>query len=171
MPMSVRKKYAVSETREQLSFFPDRPLVKKYLWLLSCTVAAIIGVCIFYTQLNEGIRILACIFLTYFLITSIYTLVHRCSICIIFDKQQKTVLRKTRFFKPGKLMHFNEAVIIIKRDTGTVHYALGAKKTELVKNYRISEDFNTFSTESKAHQLYKAEILNAVGNLIGKENP
>ncbi|WP_294277913.1 hypothetical protein [uncultured Chryseobacterium sp.] len=169
--MSVRNKYAVSETREQLSFFPDRPLVKKYFWLLSYTVLAIIGVCIFYTQLSEGIRVLAWIFLTYFFLMSMYILVYRCNICIIFDKQQKIILRKTRFFRPRKLMHFNEAVIIVKSNTGSIHYALGAKKTELAKNYRISEDFSTLSTESKAHQLYKAEILNAVVNLIGQQNP
>ncbi len=171
MPMSVRKKYAISETREQLSFYPDLPLVKKYLWLLSCTVSAIIGVCIFYRQLNEKMSILALIFLTYFLIRSIYILVYRCSICIIFDKQQKIILRESRFYKPRKLMDFNEAVIVVKSNAGSVHYALGAKKTALVKNYRITDDFSMFSIESNAQQLYRAEILNAVGHLIGKHNP
>jgi hypothetical protein len=66
-------------------------------------------------------------------------------------------------------MSFDEVIIFISRTNRYWYYSLGARKSHLIKSYRISEDF-TDRTEKSGKQIqYENTILKNVYELLDNQ--
>ncbi|REC46846.1 hypothetical protein DRF67_13045 [Chryseobacterium pennipullorum] len=100
-------------------------------------------------------------------------LIFRVPVKYIFDKSEKCIYRKLFFSK--KIMNFDEMVYFINDEMGGYYYAIGQKKNQFVKNYKISNYFSGSKASGRREAEYIEKILcpvlEAVGIPVNSEQP
>lgn len=161
--MDIRDKYRVKESSGSFSLQPHRQELKSLYWFFVVTVA--IGVVLpgVYGEVDEGWIVLGLAIMAYLTIHGLYDYLFRINVRMTFDKASKTVYRQNPPFAQKTLMTFDEVVIFVRTENaGTWHYAVGAKKTQFVRNYAISQDFGPGKLSDILAAEYEEAILTAI---------
>lgn len=165
--MNVREKYRVEEASGTVSLRPHRQELKSLYWFFVVTVAigvALLGV---HRDVDEGWVVLGLGIMIYLTIHGLYDYFFRVNVRMTFDKAANVVYRHNPPFPSKTLMTLDEIVLFVRSEnSGTWHYAIGAKKTQFVRNYAISPDFGPGKLSELLASAYEEEILASIYRLL-----
>lgn len=157
--MPGKNTYEIVDDGKIFSFKPNRYSMKLSVWVLAVILLLAIIFVIFFHHINRGWGILLGVLGPYLILHSLYDIFIRAEINYVFDREARIVFRKIPLSPMKAIMSFEEMVIFTSTAHRYWHYALGAKKNHLVKNYRISEDFKESKEKSFKEIEYEKAIL------------
>ncbi|KAF2338890.1 hypothetical protein [Flavobacterium ginsenosidimutans] len=163
--MNIRERYNIEETLHSFSLNPQKPSLDQSWWFLAGITAGVIALLLFFNDLGEEMRWVIGIFLVYFLIHFLYDIQIASKIRFTFDARNNAVYKTSPLISKKKIMNLDEAIIFVQSEMGSWHYALGAKKSQFVKNYRISEGFSSGRKSDERQDAYENLILVKIGKL------
>jgi len=164
--MNIREKYNIQEGPNTFSLFPNKPSVNLSKWFLAGIVVALVALFCFQNYFSEEMKWALSILLVYFIVHSWYDISIRAKIQYTFDTVSDTIYKKNPLYSKKKIMKLSEAVIFVQSEMGSWHYALGAKKSQFVKNHRISEGFSSGRKSDKRQDEYEKFVLLKIDKLI-----
>ncbi|MCL1666526.1 hypothetical protein M2T82_00465 [Elizabethkingia ursingii] len=133
-------------------------------WLLLGIVAVpVIYLCMDY--MSQDIFLIALIVWGLYMAYFIFDLIFRIPVKYIFYKSEKSISRKNIISR--KIMNFDEMTYFIKDESGGYCYAIGKRKRQFIKNYRISNYFSNSKVSQKKENEYLENILFPVLKLVG----
>ena len=161
-------RYNITDNGKAFSFQPNQYSVGLSVAVLIVFLVLTVLFIVFFDHINQGWRVLFFVFVPYLIVHSLYDILIRSKIRYLFDLESRELYRIMPLFPAKRLMSFDEVVIFISSTNRYWHYSVGAKKSHLVKSYRISEDF-TDGVEKSAKQIdYEKEILDRLYKLLNK---
>ncbi|WP_228435807.1 hypothetical protein [Chryseobacterium pennipullorum] len=172
--MNVTDRYRFQDNGSEISFMPNYSFLRALVWWLLLGVLAFAGITYYYAGEWSGAYykfalIVWGAYMAYFL----SDLIFRVPVKYIFDKSEKCIYRKLFFSK--KIMNFDEMVYFINDEMGGYYYAIGQKKNQFVKNYKISNYFSGSKASGRREAEYIEKILcpvlEAVGIPVNSEQP
>ncbi|MBZ4037593.1 hypothetical protein K6T82_22720 [Flavobacterium sp. 17A] len=116
--------------------------------------------------MEEALKWGICILLVYFLLHNGFDIQVSTKIRYVFDTVNDTISVKSPLYSEKQIMKISEAVIFVQSEMGSWHYALGAKKSQFVKNHRISEFFGSGKKSNRRQDEYEKEVLAKIDKLI-----
>ncbi len=164
--MNIREKYNIKETSSSFSFEPAKPRKKISQWFFYGTVVIAIALPLFARILNQVWYHSLFVLSAYGILHSLYDIYVRAGIRYTFDRQNNSIYRMVPFFSNKKIMKLNEAVIFVSSEMGSWHYSLGAKKSQFIKSYFISENFSSGKKSDEKQAQYENHILAVIYNMI-----
>lgn len=164
--MTIRESYNIEESLNTFSFFPNKSSVRQSRWLLLGILLGLIFLFIFENNLDKIWRWIIYIFMVYFFLHSIYDIQIRSKIQYSFDVHNNAVYKVSPLFSKKKIMKLEEAVVFVNSEMGSWYYALGASRSQFVKNYRISETFSSGRKSDQRQNQYEAFVLSKIDKLI-----
>lgn len=164
--MWAENRYDIKDTGTAFSFKPNRYSITLSILVLIVLLLPGALLIIFFDKISQGWCILYCVLAPYLILNSLYDILIRSEISYIFDKGARVLYRKIPFLPLKKLMSFDEVLIFTGSTNGYWYYALGAKKTHLIKSYRISEDFRNRKEKSEKLIQYEQNILSKLCTLL-----
>lgn len=164
--MNVIDRYKFEENGGEISLMPNYNFLRTLVWWLALGILALVAICYYYSGQWSGgyfkiAMVIWIVYMTYFL----FDLIFRVPVKYIFDKSQKCIYKKLFFSK--KIMDFDEMVYFVNRESGTHYYAIGKKRNQLVKNYRISNYFSGSKASNRREDEYIEKILYPILNVVG----
>ncbi len=166
--MNIRERYSIECTINIFTLHPNKTSVQLSYWFLGGIIAGLAVLMFFENQLDETMYWAICILLIYFVLHSFYDIKIGSKIHYIFDVSTNSVYKKHPLFSRKKIMKLNEAVIFTHSEMGSWYYALGADKSQFVKNYKISEGFSSGRKSGEIQKAYENFILQKIEQLIAK---
>lgn len=166
--MNIQERYNIQETSNILTVYPKRSSLQLSKWTLAGICAGFIGFLFLQNYLDEAMRWAIYILLIYFVLHSLYDIQIGSKIHYIFDVSTNAVYKKNPLFLKKKIMKLDEAVIFVQSEMGIWYYALGADKTQFIKNYKISEGFSSGRKSSERQVAYENIVLKKIDKLIEK---
>ncbi|MCJ8154406.1 hypothetical protein MKJ01_11600 [Chryseobacterium sp. SSA4.19] len=164
--MMTESRYDITDNGKVFRFKPNRYSIRLSVVVLAILIVLALIFVYYYHETNQGLRVLFFILVPYLIVHSMYDIFIRSEICYTFDKDSELIYRKVPFFSSKKLMSFDEAVIFISRTNRYWYYSLGARKSHLVKSYRISEDFTDKADKSEKQIQYENVVLKKIYELL-----
>lgn len=164
--MNIREKYNTQETLTTFTIYPKKPSVQLSWWFL---VGIIVGAFVLFFLddiIDEVLRYAIYILMGYFTLHSLYDIYLGSKIKYTFDSKNNAVIRIGPFSSGKKIMKLDEATIFVNSEMGSWYYALGAKKSQFVKNYRISENFSSGKKSDDRQAAYDDYVLGKIYKLI-----
>lgn len=168
--MNIRERYNIQETLHSFSLNPQKPSLDQSWWFLVGIVTGLIALVLFFNDLGEEMRWVIGIFLVYFLIHFLYDIQIAAKIQFTFDARNNAVYKTSPLLSKKKIMNLDEVIIFVQSEMGSWHYALGAKKSQFIKNYRISEGFRSGRKSDERQDAYENLILVKIGKLQENSN-
>ncbi|MFP3833412.1 hypothetical protein [Chryseobacterium sp. SIMBA_028] len=164
--MNITDRYKFEENGSEISFMPNYNLLRTLVWWLALGVIALMGILYYFMDKMSGanFKIVFGIWIIY-MIYILFDLVFRVPVKYIFDKSQKCIYKKR--FIATKIMDFDEMIYFISDESGGYHYAIGKKRNQFVKNYRISNYFSGSKASIRREEEYIKEILGPVLIAVG----
>ncbi len=163
--MELTDKYQIEESNEKFSFRPFYYYKKGTLWYI-LGILILGGLCFyFYNQMSDALKIIgfgAILIALFYLIKESLIYI---PIQYTFDVAENAVYKSNLFVKNRKILKLDEVVIFQSSEMGSWQYAMGAKKSQFVKNYKISESFSDKKNNKKLIA-YETEILDKLELLI-----
>lgn len=161
-------RYNITDSGKVFSFQPNQYSVGLSVAVLIAFLVLTVLFIVFFDQINQGWRVMFFVFVPYLIVHSLYDILIRSKIRYVFDRESRELCRTMPLFPVKRLMSFDEVVVFISSTNRYWHYSVGAKKSHLLKSYRISEDF-TDGLEKSAKQIdYEKEILDRLYKLLNK---
>lgn len=164
--MSIKDKLKVEIRDGSLSLEPNRGLFSSLVWFVAAIIVAAIVWAVFYKKLGEGGRILCIGVIIYFCIHGLIDYIFRLNVRYEFDRYANAVYRDHPLFGRKQLMQLDEVVIFVKDDGNDWHYAMGIKKRQFLKSYKISPGFGSGVASQKRASEYEKEILAPIKKLF-----
>lgn len=164
--MNIQERYSVEETLNAFSFCPKKPSLQLSRWFLAGIIVCGAGLFLFQKYIDKTGFWVIFILLVYFVLHSLYDLKIGSKIRYTFDKKENAVYKSSLFFSKRKILKLSEAVIFVYSEMGSWYYALGADKSQFVKNYRISENFTSGRKSDIKKEAYEQFILMKIDKLI-----
>lgn len=163
--MNVIDRYKFRENGSEISFMPNYNFLHALVWwlLLGIIAAPVIYLCMDYMSRDNFLIALIAwgLYVAYFL----FDLIFRIPVKYIFYKSEKSIYRKTIFGR--KIMNFDEMTYFVKSEGGGYYYAIGKKRKQFVKNYRVSNYFSNSKPSQKREDEYLENILFPILRLVG----
>lgn len=166
MQMNIREKYNIQETITTFSLCPKKPSVQLSWWFLVGIIAGAFVLFFLDDIMDEVMRYAIYILMGYFTLHSLYDIYFGSKIKYTFDSKNNVVIRIGPFSSGKKIMKLDEATIFMHSEMGSWYYALGAKKSQFVKNYRISENFSSGKKSDARQAAYEDYVLGKINKLI-----
>lgn len=164
--MNIRERYNIEEAQNSFSFYPYKTSVTLSRWFLIGIIAGVIILFLLQDSFDEATRWIIYILLVIFALYSLYDIQIRSKIKYCFDAKNNAVYKINFLLSKKKIMTLDQAVIFVQSEMGSWNYALGAKKSHFVKNYRISEGFGSGRKSLEIQVAYENFILQKIDKLI-----
>lgn len=164
--MNIREKYNIEESLNLFSFQPTKPLQNVSQRMLAGIFAAAIVLPLFKEMLDEALFYALYILLAYSVAHSLYDIMFRAKIRYTFDMRDNSVYRMSPLSAKKKIMKLEEAVVFVSSEMGSWHYSLGAKKSQFIKSYTLSENFGSGKKSDEKQKEYEKQILTKINNMI-----
>ncbi len=168
--MNIQERYNIEETLHSFSLNPQKPSVNQSWWFLAGVTAGLIALLLFFNDLGEEMCCVIGIFLVYFLIHFLYDIQIASKIQFTFDTRNNAVYKTSPLLSKKKIMNLDEAIIFVQSEMGSWYYALGAKKSQFIKNYKISEGFTSGRKSDERQEAYENFILVKIVKLQENSN-
>jgi len=168
--MNIRERYNIEENLNSFSINPQKPSLNQTWWFLAGIAAGLIALILFFNDLGEEMCWVIGVFLVYFFLHFLYDIQIAAKIQFTFDVRNNAVYKASPLISKKKIMNLDEAVIFVQSEMGSWYYALGAKKTQFLKNYRISEGFSSGKKSDERQDAYENLILMKIDKLLEKAN-
>ncbi|GAE66439.1 hypothetical protein SAMN05421692_4422 [Chryseobacterium indologenes] len=163
--MNVIDRYRFEENGSEIRLMPNYSFIRTLVWWLALGVLAFVGICLYYAgQWGDHFIVTLIpwgVYMAYFL----YDLIFRIPVTYIFDKSEKCIYRKLYISK--KIMNFDEMTYFIKDDNGGGYYAIGKRRYQFVKNYKISNYFSDSKASRKREEEYIVHIFHPILRAVG----
>ena len=169
--MNIRKKYNLEETSNYMIFDPLKPLQRLSQWFLAGIFVCAILLPLFRSYLNEVWFYSLSVLASYFTLHSLYDILIRAKIKYTFDLRENSVYRESPLSAKKKILKLQEAVIFVSSETGSWHYSIGARKSQFVKSYIISENFSSGKKSDQKQAEYETHILAKIEKMIDSIQP
>ncbi|UIR56690.1 hypothetical protein LZQ00_02475 [Sphingobacterium sp. SRCM116780] len=169
--MSIKDKLRVEIEPERISLQPNRGLTSSLIWFAITIIITAVIWTIFHKQLGEGGELLCIGIIIYLSIHGLIDYIFKLNVQYEFDRYANAVYRKNPLFGKKQLMQLDEVVIFTNADTGDWYYAMGIKKKQFLKNYKISPRFGEGKVSKKLAFDYEDEVLVFIEELIAKLPP
>lgn len=155
--MTATDRYKFEENGSEISFMPNYHFLLTLIGWLGLGIIAILAILFYFMDQMSADQfkialIIWGIYMAYFL----FDLFFKVPVKYIFDKSEKYIYRRVLFSK--KIMSFDEMTYFLNEETGGYYYAIGKKRNQFVKNYRISNYFSG----SKASQMREDEYIKKI---------
>jgi len=157
--MSLQDKLRVVRTPDRISLQPNRRLAAVLKLYALVAVALGLFLAIFYAWLGEGVIVICAALLIYLVIRGLTDYLFGYNVRYEFDKIANAVYRENPPFGKKQIMRLDEMVIITGSASGDWYYAIGKKKQQLVKNYRISPFFGSAGVYKLMITEFEEDIL------------
>lgn len=164
--MNIQERYSIEETLNAFSFCPKKPSLQLSRWFLAGIIVCGFGLFFFQKYMDEAMFWGICILLVYFVLHSLYDIKIGSKIRYTFNQKDNAIYKSNLFFSQRKILNLNEAVIFEYSEMGSWYYALGADKSQFIKNYRISENFTSGRKSDIKKEAYEQFILMKIDKLI-----
>lgn len=164
--MDIQEKYNIVETSNSFSFQPMKPLQQSSKRLLLIIVATGIILTLFREMLDKTFFFALYIVLSYPFLYCLYDIIITANVRYTFDTSNNLIYRMSPVSATKKIMKMDEAVIFISSEMGNWYYCLGARKSQFVKNYMISENFNSGKKSRQQQKIYENHILIKINYMI-----
>lgn len=164
----LQSRYEITDNGKIFSFRPNGYSIRLSVGVLMIMLVLTVLLIVYIDSINQGAQILFAVLAPYMILHSLYDLLIRSQISYVFDRESRVLYREMPLFPKKKLMSFDEVVIFTGSAYRYWHYRVGAKKSHLVKSYRISEDFKNSQEKSANEVDYEKEILNRLYELLNK---
>lgn len=164
--MSLRDKLKVEITPGRVSLQPNRRLASSLIWYAGITAAVAIFLAILYVRMGEPGRVVCFALMIYFVGHGLVDYVFRFNVRYEFDRETNAVYKENPPFGRKRLMALDEMVIFTRSGSGEWHYAMGKKKQQFVKNYKISPAFGGGKAQEQRATEFEETILNPIVALV-----
>lgn len=164
--MDAIDRYKFEENGSEIRFMPNYSYLRTLVWWLALGIVALVAILFYYRgQWSGGHLGITLIpwgaYMAYFL----YDLLFRVPVTYIFDKSERCIYKKLYWSK--KIMTFDEMTYFIRDDRGGAYYAIGKKRNQFVKNYKISNYFTDSKASRKREEEYLEKIFHPILRTIG----
>jgi len=166
--MNIKDKLKVEISAASISLQPNGGLSSSLVWFVITVVVTAVVLAMFYKQLGEGGRILCIGIIIYFIIQGWIDYIFRLKVRYEFNRYANAVYKENPPFGRKQIMQLDEVVIFTNADTSDWYYAMGIKKKQFLKNYKISPTFGGGKASQKLVSDYEKEILTPIEELIAK---
>ncbi len=163
--MNAIDRYKFREFGNEISFMPNYNLLRTLVWWLGLGIIALPVIIRFMDKMSAYQFRTALIIWSIYMIFLLFELFFRVPVKYIFDKSEKCIYRKWIFSR--KLMNFDEMTYFINEDNGGYFYAIGKKRNQFVKSYRISSYFSNSKASERREEEYIRDILGPVLEAAG----
>ena len=164
--MNIREKYNSKENLNSFSFQPTKPSQKLSQRMSAGIFAGAIILPFFREMMDEAVFYALYILFAYGVIHSLYDIMIRAKIRYTFDVRDNSVYRISPVSAKKKIMKLDEAVIFVSSEMGSWHYSLGAKKSQFIKSYTLSENFGSGKKSEEKQEAYEKQILMKINKMI-----
>ncbi|KAA0129631.1 hypothetical protein FY557_04850 [Chryseobacterium sp. SN22] len=164
----LQSRYEITDNGKIFSFRPNRYSIRLSVGVLIIILVLTVLLIAYFDRVNQGAQVLFAVLAPYLILQSLYDILIRSKISYVFNRESRMLYRKMPLFPKKKLMSSDEIVIFTSRACRYWHYRVGAKKSHLVKSYRISGDFKDSKEKSAKEIDYEKEILNRLYELLNK---
>lgn len=168
--MHIRERYNIEETLNSFTLYPKRPSLQTSWRFLIGTITVLIVFLFFENYVDEAMRWVIYIFLGYFILHSWYEIQIESKIHYTFNVAENAVYKISPLFSKQKIMKLDEMVIFTHTEMGSWYYAVGASKTQFIKNYRISEGFSSGKKSAERQEAFENFVLQKIDKLIEKRH-
>ncbi|MDR6920980.1 hypothetical protein [Chryseobacterium sp. 2987] len=163
--MNAADRYKFTEFGNEISFMPNYNFLKTLVWWLGLGIIALPVIIYFMDKMSADQFRTALIIWGIYMIYFLFDLFFRIPVKYIFNKSEKRIYRKLLFTK--KIMSFDEMTYFINVNNGGYFYAIGKKRNQFVKSYRISNYFSNSKISEKREDEYIRDILCPVLEAVG----
>ncbi|KAF2508287.1 hypothetical protein [Flavobacterium foetidum] len=164
--MEIQERYNIEETLNTFSFCPKKPSLYLLWWFLSGIAVGVIVLLFFDHHLEESMRWAIYIVLFYLAVQSLYDSIVSSRIRYTFNGNENAVYKFSPIFGKRKIMKLHEVVIFAHSEMGNWYYALGAARSQFVKNYILSESFSSGKKSLGRQDAYERFILKKIDKLV-----
>lgn len=166
--MDIRERYQIEETSDSLVIYPYKPAVRTARLVIAGIIPAAIILFFFRDLIAKEIWASLYVIMAYGIVYSLYEIFIKADTSYTFDARAKAVFKNTRFEKGKKIIPLDEVVIFTSSESGSWRYAIGARKSQFIKNYVISEHFGGGRKSQERLETYEAVILEKIHQLVAK---
>ncbi len=159
MEMNIREKYNLEKTADYLLFQPLKPLQLLSQWFLAGIFVCGILLPFFRVYLNDVWFYSLYVLCGYGIVHSLYDIFIRAKIKYTFDLRENSVYRESPLSAKKKILKLDEAVIFVSSEMGSWHYSIGARKSQFIKSYILSENFSSGKKSDRNQAAYENHIL------------
>ncbi|MBC9933136.1 hypothetical protein [Chitinophaga qingshengii] len=164
--MDIKKQLNVEVAPDRVILQPNRRLKTSLIWMAGIAVVVGIGVAIFFPVLSEGPKVLGLALVVYLAGHGLYDYLFHYNVGYEFDKYTNTVYKINPPFGKKKIMRLDEMVLFTQMVTGEWYYAIGIKKKQFLKNYKISPSFDDGKASKKMLIEFEEMVLNPIMALV-----
>lgn len=168
--MNIRAEYKVIESDWSFLIYPftaSLPAARR--WIFGVIPAAIVWF-FFRDLVGEKWWAVVYVVMGYCILHSLYEIFINAHVNYRFSVADNAVYKSTSFYKEKKILSLSEVVIFTSNEMGSWHYAMGARKSQFVKNYTISENFGSGKKNNVRLVAYEQEILAPIYKMIESLN-
>ncbi|MBB6369673.1 hypothetical protein [Chryseobacterium shigense] len=166
--MSIKDKLKVEIRDGSISLEPNRGIFSSLIRFAVTMVGSAVIRAVFHEQLGEGGRLLCLGIIVYFFVHGVIDFVFRLNIRYEFNRYDNAVYRDNPLFGRKHIMNLDEVVIFVNNSSGDWYYAIGIKKKQFLKSYKISPGFGGGKISQRNAFEYEKEILEPIEELISK---
>lgn len=160
--MDIRKRYNIEETSDSYVIYPHKPAVRLAWWMIGCILPAALVLFFLRSLVGEVMWASLYIVMAYGILYSLYEIYIEAGISYRFSVTDNAVYKSSFFVKDKKILNLDEVVIFTSSETGSWRYTIGAKKSQFIKNYPISERFGG----GKKSEEFEKEVLEKINKVI-----
>lgn len=164
--MSIQEKYNIEESVNSFSICPKKPSLAMSWWFLAGIIGGSIMLLFFKFLLDEVMQWVIFIFMIYFALHMIYDIKIGSKIKYTFNADENAVYKTSPLRSKRKILKLSESVVFVHSEMGSWYYALGAQKSQFVKNYIISESFGSGKKNEAKAIAYDDFVLKKIDGLI-----
>jgi hypothetical protein len=162
--MNIRERYNLEESEYGLVIYPHKPAVKLARWFVMGMIPGAVVLFFLKELVGEVIWYSLYVIMGYCVLLGLYEILVRAKVHYRFSVRDNAVYKSTVFYKDRKILQLDEVVVFTSSETGTWRYKMGARKSQFVKNYTISEDFGG----RKKHEAYEQEVLERIYSVMNR---
>lgn len=163
---NIRERYSIVASVSTLSLKPYAHLVRRSRWLLVVAVLVALAIPVLSGSIGEDGRVVLYAVSVYLMLHGLYDIAIKAKIQYTFDASANGIFESNLLHQHKKLMRLDEAIVFVSEANGGWHYALGAKKSQFVKSYIISEEFDPGHESQRRLQVYEQDILAMINAII-----
>lgn len=155
--MNTADRYKFEKNGSEITFMPHYYFLRTLRWWLAAGILAVpVGYWLKDT-VNEKVLIIAFALWVVYMGYLMVDLVFRVPVKYIFDKREKSIYRK--HFTTKKIMNFDEMTYFINEDSGGYYYAIAKKRSQFIKNYKVSNYFSGSQSSREKENEFLQKIL------------
>lgn len=97
---------------------------------------------------------------------ALYDFLFHLNVTFLFDKKTDSIYKINAPFYKKRLMGFEEMLIINSWECGAMHYVIGRKGKQFLKNYSISDTFTNSKKSRDREAAYIDEVLGPILDFV-----